>query len=195
MSAIGSVFNIGFGLTLLWILFFFGWRPYRIDNVRDKLFQLRSELFLLAADGGVSFDDPAYLILRNRINAVIRFAHTITLTRSFLFGVQAKEVPNLREKWLLEVGKLPREQQQKLIDIDQRAAFTLAWQVFSGSPILWLIAIFYVPVLLIESARESKSAKMRATKELRVELIEEQAVIKFTREEECTEAAPPLVHA
>jgi hypothetical protein len=195
MNAIGSILNIGFGLILLWLLFFFGWRPYRIDNVREKLFQLRNELFLLAADGAISFDDPAYRMLRERLNAVIRFAHTITLTRSVLFALQADEVPNLRERWLEAVAKLPEKYQEQLIDIDQRASFALAWQVLSGSPILWLVIICYIPKLVMDDWRESKQAKLKVAKDLRVELIEAQAVIKFEREESKAESGRQAIHA
>jgi hypothetical protein len=175
----------------LWILFFFGWRPYRIDNVRENLFQVRNELFLLAANGDVSFDEPAYRVLRDRLNAVIRFAHTITLTRSVLFGLQAKSLPNQREAWLLTVQKLPQEQQRKLIDLDERTTFVILWQLFTGSPILWAALLVYVPISLIQSV---KSARLKAAKTLRVDLIEEQAVIAF-KGERYAEAERCLVNA
>jgi len=187
MSEIGVLLDIGLGLTLLWIVFYLGWRPYRLDNVREKLFQLRSELFLLAADGEVSFSDPAYYGLRNRLNAVIRFAHTMTLTRVILYGHGLTEEYHTEfQAWQDAVDNLEPQQRQKLIDIDRRTAITIAVQIFTGSPILWLAATFYIPVTLLRSAmdlRPKETLETRAVEKLRVDVIEEQAVIAFEQSE------------
>lgn len=39
------------------------------------MFALRGQLFDFAADGGISFDHPAYGLLRSTMNGFIRFAH------------------------------------------------------------------------------------------------------------------------
>jgi len=192
MNTIGAVLNVAFGLVLLWIVVYFGWRPYRIDNLRQRLFELRDELFLAAADGELSFDDSAYQILRDRLNAVIRFAHTVTLTRSVLYRLEGTDVEGLREKWLQAVAKLSDKQRQHLLDIDQRASFVLVDQVFSGSPIMWVALACCIPVFVWQEAKE---AKVKAAKQLRVEQIEAQAVIKFKREQGATESSAHLVRA
>ncbi len=74
------------GLLGLWFFVFYFWRDYRVDAFRDHVFSIRERLFLYAAQGGVSFSDPAYTILRYRMNVVLRYAHQFSLTR-FLLAV------------------------------------------------------------------------------------------------------------
>lgn len=57
---------------LVW--FFYGPRRQLVlDLARQNLFELRDEVFDLAAKGRIEFSHPAYLAFRNRINAMIRF--------------------------------------------------------------------------------------------------------------------------
>ena len=183
MNEIGAVLQMGFGLVLLWLVFYVGWRPYRLDRVRSELFELRNELFLYAAGGGVSFDNLAYSHLRNRINAVIHYAHTITLTRVVLYLAheQIRPTPDLVERereFMAEIGRLPLEAQQKITDILKRVNVTLTGHIVSGAPLLVVIALVYVPVFMLVSKFRSQkeSAAVAAGKTLRVELIEEQAM-------------------
>ena len=81
---------------------FFGLLPaYRVDCFRQQLFAIRDDLFDYAADGNISFTDPAYVILRQQMNALIRYGHHITLYRSivtFIFGKLSKPTAN-RPSW------------------------------------------------------------------------------------------------
>ena len=64
-------------LALLWILFFWLYRDYRLDLFRQRLFSLRDELFDIAQDGQINFDQPAYELLRNAINGTIQYGHQL----------------------------------------------------------------------------------------------------------------------
>jgi hypothetical protein len=80
LSAIASI-------LALWIAFDAGYRPYRIDILRNRLFGLRSELFELARLGRLGargFRDPAYLRIRDGLNGFIRYGHQFTLFRLFV---------------------------------------------------------------------------------------------------------------
>lgn len=187
MTDLGAVLNTIFGLTMIWIVVYCGWRPYRIDNIREKLFELRNELFLIAADENVAFDSQAYCILRNRLNALIRYAHTITLSRLILFGIAASVHPNKQyrkqqQEWAEAVERLEPASKQKVMDIHYRMHTEILSQVFSGSPILWIMFALYFPVQVIHRTADIQS---KAAKDLHldVEILEQQAVISFKRAE------------
>lgn len=69
-------------LLAFWILWYFAVQPLACDIFRQKLFNLRAELFDYAASGAIDFNSPAYYRLRMRINALIFRAERITLPRS-----------------------------------------------------------------------------------------------------------------
>jgi hypothetical protein len=73
-------------LISLWVFIFFFWKDYRIDTFREHVFSLRDRLFIYAADNKISFSDPAYAILRGRMNVALRYAHEFTMTRFLTFA-------------------------------------------------------------------------------------------------------------
>src|SRR4051812_41355603 len=70
--------------TFLWLI---GWRRYRLDVFRQRLFALRDELFDVAAAGEIDFNDFAYGGLRLLINSIIRFGHRVTAWRVLILCV------------------------------------------------------------------------------------------------------------
>src|SRR3989442_11092837 len=96
-----SVLHLVISLFALLILAFWFWRDYRIDSLRERLFELRQELFDCAAMGVVPFDHPAYTDLRNIMNGMIRFAHKTTFLR-LLLAVTADSifpVPSIKKPY------------------------------------------------------------------------------------------------
>lgn len=197
MNQIGAVLNFGFGLLLCWVLYYFGWRLYRIDKVRNDLFELRNELFLFAADGHISFNDPAYFSLRRRIEALIRFAHTLCFTRSLIFGILQSRfpIPELEERyryWSAALERLPAESRKKLQDIHKRVQLAIIKQMLLNSPALFFVAFvawtfdFLKSLVITQESKEEgheERVVIFARNELRVELIEEQAVLAQQEEE------------
>lgn len=72
-------------LIILWRWFFYTYRDYRVDLLRQRLFKIRDELFMKAEQGEISFDDNAYGMARTTLNGMIRFAHEVSFLR-FLIG-------------------------------------------------------------------------------------------------------------
>lgn len=185
MNQIGAVLNLGFGLVLLWVVYYFGWRLYRIDNVRHDLFELRNELFLYAAEDGISFNHPAYVALRRRIEALIRFAHTMTLSRVLIFGIQHQRTPlpvvqERLHQWEIAVNQLPQDTAMKLRDIHNRVTIRIMVQMFSGNLLLMAMALICFPIVWVKARLQSQSKEERqleVAKKLRVDLVEEQAVL------------------
>src|SRR6266487_2284230 len=102
----------GVGLLLLWVLIFHFWRQYRLDVFRERLFEIRAELFDYAAKGEVRFDDPAYARLRVVMNGMIRFAHKFTFTRVAIVFLLRRRLEKLQPpdplaEWREAVAKLP----------------------------------------------------------------------------------------
>lgn len=72
-----------FFTALLFLLFFtYGpWQRHCEDWARQRLFEIRAELFDFAADRNLRFSDPSYIYLRDLINDLIRFTHEIKFSR------------------------------------------------------------------------------------------------------------------
>jgi hypothetical protein len=115
MTAITSVV----GLFGLWIAVYYLWRDFRNDAFRDDIFSVRDRMFLYAAQGNISFEHPAYTILRNRMNALLRHGHEFTLTRLVLLLATGNvEKDQALIAWESALAELPSETQEKLKDFN-----------------------------------------------------------------------------
>jgi hypothetical protein len=83
-----------YGGCLLAILLLFLWRELRIEVFRQRIFQIRDELFDFAAEGNISFNDPAYGALRTSMNSLIRFAHKMSFFHAFLMNLARHWYPS-----------------------------------------------------------------------------------------------------
>jgi len=81
MTSAVTVLMSAISLAGLCLFVWYFWRDYRLDAFREHVFDIRDRLFLYAAEGHVSFDEPAYRMLRARMNVFIRYAHVFTLPR------------------------------------------------------------------------------------------------------------------
>jgi hypothetical protein len=111
------VFKSALGLAGLWLFLFYFWQDYRLDAFREHVFSLRDRLFLFAAEGGISFEDRAYKILRDRTNIALRYAHEFTLTRMALimcypFRNQKSEA----QKWMEAVQAIGSEETRQCLE-------------------------------------------------------------------------------
>ncbi len=62
-------------LLVFWGYFYIPYQAYRLDLFRQRLFEIRDELFDQAADGVIDFNSPLYRKTRDIINGYIRFGH------------------------------------------------------------------------------------------------------------------------
>ena len=60
-------------ITAIYLLWRFGIRSVMLDHFRALAFELRAELFDLAASGKIDFDSEVYRHLEHRINVAIRY--------------------------------------------------------------------------------------------------------------------------
>lgn len=146
--------HVAMGLLAIWVLVFKLVRDYRIDALRDRLFSLRDQLFDYAAEGSLSFDDPAYFMLRALINSFIRFAHRLSFSRFFLGSLFTSW--NWREtfdnpllEWEYAVKKLPEEQQKRLNDFHSEVLLAVVKHLITGSPtMIGCLALFAIGAVL-----------------------------------------------
>lgn len=91
MTALQSLISIAGMLVLAFALV----NQYRIDALRQRLFELRDALFDDALAGRISFDSPAYKATRILLNGLLRFAHRLSLSR-FLVAMRFVPPPSQR---------------------------------------------------------------------------------------------------
>ena len=60
---------------------------YHLEKLRDELFSIRRELFLMAADNeyGLKFNSELYKDFETLFNNMIRFAHNVSFTQTTIF--------------------------------------------------------------------------------------------------------------
>ncbi len=78
-----TIFSSGIGVIALLVFYFWFYKQYRIDRTRQSLFAVRDEMFDYATAGHISFDDPAYILLRQTMNGMIRFTHRVDILTIF----------------------------------------------------------------------------------------------------------------
>ena len=136
---------IGF---LVW--FFYGpWNRFVVDLARQNLFELRDEVFLLAADGKIDFSSDAYCQLRDRLNKMIRYCHHLTLVN--LIATSPSVVANKSSKDVLsEIRSIQdRELSRKLERVYIYAVVIMLAAMFLRSITLILLSVLLLPITLV----------------------------------------------
>ncbi|HXT31398.1 MAG TPA: hypothetical protein VN716_19000 [Vicinamibacterales bacterium] len=88
----------------VWIGFHFVLRPTLLGIFREQLFEIRDGLFDAAAAGDLGFDEPAYRLLRQELNATIHSAHLMTLGHLVWFAACHRWGPKPGDGTLRDVG-------------------------------------------------------------------------------------------
>ena len=133
-------------LALIWYMWCRLFPQYRLDKFRQEMFKVRNELFLFAASGAISFDDPAYRLLRRSMNGYLRYAHRMTFYQICITLLEwrfTSDRPNLA--WLRSWNQALREirdpvVRQQMADFHRRST-NLAIRFVVTSSILLRIAV------------------------------------------------------
>ncbi len=130
----------------LWFIVFWLFRDYNVDAFRQKMFALRDELFDLAADGIISFDHPAYGMLRNVMNGMIRFGHRLSLFNWLLMvasqAYNAEQALSFSKRWEENTKDLSAEVKGKLVQYQQWMNLMVMRHLLTSSPLLMLTIVF-----------------------------------------------------
>jgi len=139
------------------------WTVYRYlvvrmlrDFLRQRLFGIRREMFLYMVDGGIEPTNPAYSRVRSFMNAAIRFADGLSLTRSFIGAKAAGEYGKERTRELeAAIASLPEESRERIAHFRMRASVAVGFYMIAKSPVGWVIIICAITLALLSAAASS----------------------------------------
>jgi len=125
------------------------WQKFWCYWLRQRMFEVRDEWFLLAAEGRIAFDDPNYRDVRDGINAMIFYAHRATWPRLVLRHFMTPPVPK-EDRLFAAIDRIEDEDlrglmRHRLNQIARKIAISILWR----SPILSLGAPVWVPTILL----------------------------------------------
>jgi len=147
---------VGLSVIALVVAFQYVFLPTVVDCFRDRMFELRRDLFLLVADGKIAPTDQAYVSLRRLMNGTIRFAERITFVRLCMaalfmwwrFGPE--RLAGMREADMPNFESIPdpvaRTAMRRIHDEMSKAG---PLYIFVSSPVAWLLTILVAPVLIL----------------------------------------------
>ncbi len=147
---------------------------YRVDVFRQSMFALRDELFDYALAGKISFNDPAYVLLRTLMNGFIRYGHQLTSFRVLMSNVLRKingGTPHLKwnERWENATGKVDAlEVREQMLSFHNRTVWLVAKHLILGSPTL-MVAMIVVGLVL--AVNQGITSMRQLVREARNKLI------------------------
>ena len=152
LAAIASLISLlGICYLLLW-----RYRSVSMDFFRQKMFELRDELFDYAANGHIGFDHSAYAVLRNTMNGYLQFGHRFTALQALAFFVLLSkedkaymQTHSFESVWSRAVKTLNAESKQQLeVYRDRMHTLAMTYIVIS-SPICLLILVPILAALMV----------------------------------------------
>jgi hypothetical protein len=154
--AVVRIVRLCFGLLLLWGLFYISIRTFLLDNLRQRLFAIRDDLFDFAADGGVAFEHPCYRELRNDLNGLILFAHKLTVGRAVItyWMMRWPHTKPQVNKWLQHIDQLSPLARRKFLDVHSTALRQVTLYAIRRSLVLHaLFLVLSAVALWVDAAR------------------------------------------
>jgi hypothetical protein len=153
-AELGIVISSLLSMILFTFLIFWLWPAQRIDLFRQQMFAIRDELWDFAAEGKISFDDPAYTLLRQLMNGFIRYAHNLTLYRILLSFLQWKyvfgePVGQWTTSWNEAISQLPNKSTKEALQKFHSRAMELVLGQIALSPGVLSFCMLLAPVFLI----------------------------------------------
>jgi hypothetical protein len=138
-----------------WFLWEFGIKVLMLDVMRERLFEIRFQLFRLGMSGEISYDNEAYRAVETLMSGLIRFGHRITFL-TWLFSTfeverakKEKDYVDVSAQITLKISRLEPETQAKLIALlkDVQSA-VIVYTAFSSLLFLSIYLTFKLCQLL-----------------------------------------------
>lgn len=149
MDQLVTVLATCLSILALWAFFRWPYRRYRLDRFRDEIFEIRGQLFLLAAQGSLSFDHPAYGNLRQTLNGFIRFGNRLSLSSFVTFAFFTDEQSphrqygrRARAQWEKAVSSLEQPVKDQVLDLESAMHVALLRHLFLSVPLVVLYVFF-----------------------------------------------------
>lgn len=144
-------FAICIRLALALLGCYAGWRlvlvPTFNDEFRQRLFELRRELFEFAGTESLPYNDPAYVEVRTMMNGMLRFGHEVTFVR-MIWSLRPRDVSaEVKERYRLMFDELP-EPARSLLTRIRSEIFTAALKrsIVTSLPALAIVTLAFVIV-------------------------------------------------
>lgn len=142
-------------LSLFMVFFYWRWQLYVTDVTRQRLFELRDQLFDYALDHEQFKASHASKDIRELLNSMIRFAHEIDVAHVFLQGafiyfgrkqfIVKKAAASVEEL----LNSVPDPDKQFVRKVVQDAHFVICWHFFRRSLLLILLSALLIPIVLL----------------------------------------------
>jgi hypothetical protein len=133
----------------------------RLDEFRQNMFSVRNELFDYAAAGHISYNDPAYRLLRQLMNGYIRYGHQLTFFRVFLTVIQSKTMGRANDltwttRWEKALANIKDEKvRSSLSSFHDRTAILVATRLVFGSPVLIIFLLCAIFTMMVHKGLRS----------------------------------------
>ena len=167
-EGVANILIAGTSIVLLCVLYRC-WREHRVDAMRHRLFVLRDELFDYALGGELAFDDPAYVLLRRRINCMLRFAHKISFTRALFMvelmprALSAEILRGHDQEWKDALGQLlSHDSRERISELHEEVLMVVVRHVMMGA-IPWMFVILQALILQSLVQRITKALLRKAS--------------------------------
>lgn len=148
------------GLT---ILIFWGLRTLAEDWFRDNMFAVRDRLFDEASTGVISFDHPAYGMLRQTMNGYIRFCHRLSLLYVIisvaLIGNVKRDEKLFEQNWKKVTENISPDSRQKLESCRREMELLVISYLIISSP--FIAVVLFIVLLLGFALREVGSLRRK----------------------------------
>jgi hypothetical protein len=136
------------GVCSLWFFWSIGIKRLFLDGFRERLFELRFELFRLGMSGELPFESDTYRVLETLICGMLRFGHRITFL-TYVFcrieqerAMKDKDFVDVSRQIALKVSRLNPTTQAKLVEILN--GLRLATIVYMAFTSLFFLSVFTI---------------------------------------------------
>ncbi len=139
-----------------WIIYFWGYRKFRVDLLRHKLFVLRDSLFIKTHSMGIPLDTPSYVTMRQTLNGLLRHGHRVStwglLTAYWGLKKYPREERPFSDDLDAQLAVLHNEEYREFVqDIYKRMILSVFWHIITGAPILILYVAYKLCALLVQA--------------------------------------------
>jgi hypothetical protein len=149
----------------------------RLDAFRQRMFIVRDQLFDYARAGNISFEHPAYRLLRKSMNGFIRYGHRLSffqlcITFCRWHFAEEKPVSLWHEQWKPALESIDDENvRQALLKFQLESMGIVLGRVVTGSPILLVVVAVIILAELCKGAWKSTAELYRIAVEKTFKLL------------------------
>jgi hypothetical protein len=164
----------------LWVLFHWPYASYRRDLLQNRLFGLRQDLFDFARKGSITFNHPAYGVLRTTINGFIRVGPRLNFIGVviLLATIKLDDIDH-RESYTARLDRLSADLPKDVAEELRKFRFRLNFLVFCHIVLTSLpISLFLWPIsAALRCVDGFRWAKPRLLSKLRLDRVDNAAFV------------------